>query len=202
MTAVEPARRRDRRHERHEATRREILAAAWEMVRDEGVPALSLRALARTVGVEPQSLYSYFDSKHAIYDAMFAEANGELLTRLEEGPEPDDPVEVVRLHAHQFVEFCLEDPARFQLLFQRSIPGFEPSAQSYAIARRIIEGTREHLADAGVTDPTRLDLFTAMVSGLVSQQLANEPGGTRWVRLLDEVIDLFFDHVRPQRRKR
>jgi hypothetical protein len=41
-----------------------------------------------------------------------------------------------------------------------------------------------------------------MVSGLVSQQLANEPGGTRWVRLLDEVIDLFFDHVRPQRRKR
>jgi hypothetical protein len=31
-----------------------------------------------------------------------------------------------------FVEFCVEDPTRHQLLFQRTVPGFEPTAESYA----------------------------------------------------------------------
>ena len=70
-TAVEP--RRDRRHARHQATKREILDAAWKMVRDDGVNALSLRALARAVDMEPQSLYTYFASKHSVYDHLFAD---------------------------------------------------------------------------------------------------------------------------------
>ncbi|TMK84168.1 MAG: helix-turn-helix transcriptional regulator, partial [Actinobacteria bacterium] len=62
---------RDRRAERREATKAEILDAAWEVVRAEGLAALSLRDLAAKVGMRAPSLYSYFDSKHAIYDAMF-----------------------------------------------------------------------------------------------------------------------------------
>jgi AcrR family transcriptional regulator len=194
--------RRDRRHERHEGTRQEILAAAWDMVRAEGVGALSLRALARAVGMEPQSLYSYFDSKHAIYDTMFAEANLELLARLDRPPEFDDPVATLRRRAHTFVAFCVEDPARYQLLFQRPIPGFEPSAESYAIAGRVLEVTRADFTRGGITEPDRLDLWTGLIAGLVAQQLANDPGGRRWVRLLDEVMDMFFEHTSKPRRDR
>jgi AcrR family transcriptional regulator len=195
-----PARRRDRRHERHDATRQEILATAWQLVRAEGVPALSLRALARAVGVEPQSLYSYFESKHAIYDAMFAEGNRELLARLERLPDLADPVAALRARAHEFVRFCTEDPARYQLMFQRTIPGFEPSEESYAVAVRIIEIAREDLAAAGVTDRRGLDLYTGLVAGLIAQQLANEPQGDRWVGLVDEALDMFFEHVHRPRR--
>src|SRR5918998_4490835 len=180
-TAI-PARRRDRRHERHEATRQEILDAAWQQMRAEGVAALSLRALARTVGMEPQSLYSYFGSKHAIYDALFAEANTGLLTRLERDPSPDDPVDRLRLHAHRFVEFCVEDAARYQLLFQRTIPGFEPSEESYAIARRVLDGSARALAGVGLHDDAHLEMWTALTAGVVAQQTSNEPGGTRFVR--------------------
>ena len=52
------------------------------MVRADGLAALSLSALARAVGMEPQSLYTYFASKHAVYDAMFAQGNQQLLERM------------------------------------------------------------------------------------------------------------------------
>ena len=51
------------------------------MVRADGLAALSLRALAHAVGMEPQSLYTYFASKNALYDHMFADGNQELARR-------------------------------------------------------------------------------------------------------------------------
>ena len=72
---------RNRRAERHEATKAEILEAAWELARTEGLAGLSLRDVARRVGMQAPSLYSYFDSKHAIYDAMFAQGAQEFLDR-------------------------------------------------------------------------------------------------------------------------
>ena len=69
---------RDRRAERREATRREILDAAWEIARRDGLSAVTLREVAASIGMRSPSLYSHFDSKNAIYDAMFAEAWGEL----------------------------------------------------------------------------------------------------------------------------
>ena len=45
--------------------------------------AFSLHALAREVGIRQPSLYEYFDSKHALYDAMFADGNRQLLERLD-----------------------------------------------------------------------------------------------------------------------
>ncbi|HSP19185.1 MAG TPA: TetR/AcrR family transcriptional regulator, partial [Myxococcaceae bacterium] len=122
---------RDRRAERYAATRREILDAAWELVHADGLGSLSMRELGARVGMRAQSLYVYFPSKYAIYDAMFGESNIELLRRVRELPLTRDPMEGMRLRAHVFLEFCVEDPVRYQLLFQRTIPGFEPSSQAY-----------------------------------------------------------------------
>ena len=80
MPNAEPA--RDRRAERRDSTRAEILEAAWELCRTQGLAGLSLRDVARKIGMRPPSLYWYFDSKQAIYDAMFAQGNRQLLERL------------------------------------------------------------------------------------------------------------------------
>ena len=183
---------RDRRAERFEATRREILDVAWELVRANGLSALSMRDLGARVGLRAQSLYVYFPSKHAIYDAMFADANRELLARRRTLGPADDPPAALRALAHQFVEFCTEDTVRYQLLFQRTVPGFEPSEQSYAVAREVLDWGRRVLAGVGVTDPADVDLYTALIAGLVAQQNANEPGGDRWTRLLDRGIDMYL----------
>ena len=60
-----------------------IVAAAWELAADHGIAGVSLHALAREVGMRQPSLYAYFDSKHALYDAMFADGNRQLLERLD-----------------------------------------------------------------------------------------------------------------------
>jgi AcrR family transcriptional regulator len=196
---------RDRRAERREATRAEILEAAWELAREHGLAGLSLRDIAAKIGMRPPSLYWYFESKHAIYDAMFAEGNLELLRRMAAEDWPDEPRALMRRLARIFVEFSSEDAARSQLLFQRTIPDFEPSAESYALAVEVLDGGRQILAAAGVTDPASFDLWTAVVAGLASQQLANDPGGDRWLRLVDDAIDMYADHVipkRPARRRR
>ena len=65
---------RDRIAERREATRREILDVAWQLARERGLSQLTLRDIAHRVGMRAPSLYSHFESKNAIYDAMFASA--------------------------------------------------------------------------------------------------------------------------------
>jgi AcrR family transcriptional regulator len=186
---------RNRRQERRDATRAEIVEAAWEMCREGGLASLSLRDLARRIGMSAPSLYSYFDSKHAIYDAMFAEgAQAHLDLKISEGAT-GDAREDLKQGARMFVEFCAEDPVRYQLLFQRTIPGFEPSPETFEIAVQTLETARRNLAERGITDPRALDLFTAIVSGLADQQIANDPGGDRWIRLVDDAMDMFFDHV-------
>src|SRR4030081_2502165 len=120
-TPTEP-RRRDRRRARHEATKQEILDAAWRMVRADGLNGLSLRALAHAVDMEPQSLYTYFASKHAVYDSLFADGNRQLLARFERIEVGEDPEQRLRAIAHLFVTFAAEDHARYELLFLRTIP--------------------------------------------------------------------------------
>ncbi len=191
--SVEPT--RDRRAERRESTRAEILDAAWELARAQGLAGLSLRDVARRIGMRPPSLYWYFDSKHAIYDAMFAEGNRQLLARLAEQDWPADPRALLRLAARVFVEFSAEDVERYQLLFQRTIPDFEPSPGSYALAVQVLEQMRARFAAAGLSDPAQFDLWTALAAGLAAQQTSNDPGGDRWLRLVDEAVDMYADRV-------
>jgi AcrR family transcriptional regulator len=186
---------RDRRAERRESTRAEILEAAWELARTQGLAGLSLRDIARKIGMRPPSLYWYFDSKHAIYDAMFAEGNRQLLARLAGQDWPADPRALLRLCARVFVEFSAEDVERYQLLFQRTIPDFEPSPDSYALAVQVFKQMRARFAAAGLSDPAQFDLWTALAGGLAAQQTSNDPGGDRWLRLIDEAADMYADHV-------
>jgi AcrR family transcriptional regulator len=193
---------RDRRAERREATRAEILEAAGELIREHGVAGLSLRDLGENVGMRAQSLYSYFESKEAIYDALFGQGCREYLELGRGALRSGDARADFRASVRQFVDFCLEDPARYQLLFQRTIPGFEPSPESYAPSVEGLEITRQALVDVGGTDPRDLDLFTAIVTGLIDQQISNDPGGDRWYRLLDEALDMFFAHIDARKKGR
>jgi AcrR family transcriptional regulator len=190
---------RDRRAERHAATRGEILDAAWQQVRTNGLAALSLRDLARTVGMQPPSLYSYFESKNAIYDAMYAQGARQFVDEQKASmASPDDPLEALKAVVRFFVEFCAADFARYQLLFQRTIPGFEPSPESFKISEDNLAELGDLLARCGVRDPEMLDLLTALGTGLADQQLSNDPGGDRWIRLIDDAVEMFHEHVKKR----
>jgi AcrR family transcriptional regulator len=179
--------------QRREERIAEIVAVSWDLAREEGVAGISLHEVARRVGMRQPSLYSYFDSKHALYDAMFADGNRRLLARLDALALPDDPWAAGKLHAREFVQFSLDHPECHTLLFTRTIPGFEPSPESYAVAEEVLAQSVGLMHAAGVTDPGDVDCMIAVIAGLVDAQLSNDPGGDRWVRHLDRLLDLLLD---------
>ena len=188
---------RDRQAERREATRQEILSAAWAVAREQGLAQLTLREVAARVGMRAPSLYTHFASKHAIYDAMFADAWTQYL-EVDEAAGADELVgarAVLRHSARTFFDFAVADLARHQLMNQRTIPGFEPSAEAYAPAVAVLDRFRSQLAGFGITNEEDVDLTTAIIGGLVDQQLANDPGGDRWGRLVDRVVDMLADNL-------
>ena len=65
--------------QRRESKIASIVEAAWGLAREHGIQLVSLRDLAKEVGMQQPSLYAYFDSKNALYDAMFADGNRQLL---------------------------------------------------------------------------------------------------------------------------
>jgi AcrR family transcriptional regulator len=182
------------REGRRQSARADLVAVAWEMVHEGGLGALSLRKLAGRAGITTPTVYAYFESKNAILDAMFGEAAESFeqtnAAPLEDGP----PHEQLAAHAHRFAAFCTSDVARYQLLFQHLIPGFSPSTESYAPAVRALDSARQRLDHAGVRESRHVDLWTALMTGLVDQQISNDPGGDRWIRLIDDVVAMFLAH--------
>ena len=121
------------------------------------------RDLARRSGITTPTVYAYFDSKNTIFDAMFGQAATEFADRQAEPYADADPRDRLLASTHRFFEFCSNDPSRYQLLFQRTLPGFEPSASSYEPAVRALAAAGEMLAACGVTDAHHLDLWTGLI---------------------------------------
>jgi AcrR family transcriptional regulator len=189
--------RRDRRAERREATRAEIVEAAWEIARENGLAAITLKEVAERVGMRPPSLYGHYASKNAIVDAMFAQAWSQYRAVADEtfASLPAAPREALAAVAGAYFEFSVADLARHQLMDTAAVPGFEPSAEAYAPAVAVLERLVGLLRELGLTDPDDRDLYTALIGALVEQQLANDAGGDRWRRLLPRAVDMYADHV-------
>jgi AcrR family transcriptional regulator len=189
----------DRRGRRREAKRTTILAEAWTLARRDGLAAISLRDLAERVDLRQPSLYAYFDSKLGLYDLMFADGNQQLLDLVRSLPAVGDAREALIAFVEALVRFSTEDVVRHQLLFQRTIPGFDPSPPSYGLALEFYEIARQKLAATGISDPKDVDVFSALISGLAHQQVANDPGGDRWARLSGRAVDMFLADVDRRR---
>lgn len=180
---------------------------------EQGVGALTVSEVARRMGMRAPSLYKYFDSLHALYDQLFwlglAENEAAVRAALE-GALPG--VQAIRRGLRASVRWCIENPELAQLLYWRVVPGFEPSAETFLASRAHASELRELLSDAvrrkqlvaAADSDEAAGLLTVLISGLVTQQLANEPGVTfdrgRFTSLTDQTLDLFFDRYRTGRR--
>ena len=180
----------DRRSQR----RGQILTAAWDIAAESGLTAVTLHEVARRVGIRQPSLYGYVSSKLDLYDAMFAQAYEQLLARLDSSAPSGTAREQLLRVSRVVLDFVVENPPRQQLIFQRTIPGLEPSAQSYALAKRLVDRCSGLLSALGAGSPAHLEVYTSLVAGLGAQQVANDPGGDRFSRHLEAVLGMFLDH--------
>lgn len=200
----------DRRTLRRRSTREEILGAAVALMARDGVAGMSLSAVARSVGMRPPSVYEYFPSKNALYDALFERGAQELRSAvLLAGTDPQHagaPLGALRAGAHSYVAWSMANPVPAQLLNWRPVPGFEPSRQAFAASLSMVDYTRAILAlavaqdllDPAAAGDDALLLFISVIAGVVSQQLANEPSADPdaglFTRLIDPAVTMWLTY--------
>jgi AcrR family transcriptional regulator len=189
-----------------------ILSIAREMMRADGVAALSLNAIARRLGMTTPALYTYFDSKHAIYDALFRQGFLEFDQRMQaEVPEKETPYEQVKAAIEGHMAFAQENPDLYQLMIQRPVPGFVPSDESMSVSLNSLRKSSEWLqqileeAQAGPEMPVEeaRDLLFAMMQGLTNLHLANNPdlpvGQGRFGKLPPRAAQLFINAMKSDK---
>jgi AcrR family transcriptional regulator len=206
----------DRRQRRRQETIEQVLDVAVEVMADQGVAGLTLGEVARRMGIRPPSLYVYFDGKNALYDALFERGWRELLTVMRDARSTRDGTDLATdllLLESAFVRWAVEHPAYAPLMFWRPVPGFTPSPAAYAPAVELERMSREFLAElrAGGLLAPDVDLDgayrtqTAVISGVITQQLANAPEepfetGTFTSTLPDVVAMWLAHHGGPRNR--
>jgi AcrR family transcriptional regulator len=182
--APSPVARPDRRARRRQETIREILDIARDVMTEQGVNGLSLAEVARRLGVQPPSLYKYFPSLMAIYDALFLEGQRENLDAMRAGMrdvEPGLTALIAGLEASG--RWGLANRAVAELLFWRPVPSFHPSPEAFAVSTEMVELQRRALADAvargelgpSANDERAIYLVSTLIAGVLGQAIANEP---------------------------
>lgn len=183
----------------------EILTIAREEMREHGVAALTLSAVAKRMGIQPPSLYNYFDSKHAIYDELFRRGFQAFGRWMDQHAIASGSLrEQLRSVMIAYQRFALQNPELYQLMFQRPVPGFVPSRESMDVSLNLLEEMRSRLAEVlegedfqtGVPLQTTSDLIISMQHGMTEMHLANHPhlplGEGRFGELIEPAVDLFL----------
>lgn len=106
--------------------RARILATAWQMVKEEGWPSLSIRKIAEAVDYSVPVIYDHFENKEAIvYE--FARQGFQLLSKnMEKAVEKsEDPAEQLRLIADAYWKFTSKQKEYYQLMYGMGMAGCE-----------------------------------------------------------------------------
>ena len=198
---------KERRQRNREEMMAAILEAACAVMREEGVAALNLNEVARRVGLRAPSLYEYWPSKMALYDAVYRlgirryAAGREHLAPWTHTPESFWAHLLAELE--YYLTFAQENPELYQLVFERPVPGFVPSSESLEEGARILASSDQLLAQGleqgdlvlGLPPEQARDLFIAMMHGVTALHIANEPdlpvGSGRFGSLLPAALQLF-----------
>jgi len=182
QTATPP--RSDRRARRRQETIEEILDIAEDVMTEEGVNGLSLAEVARRLGAQPPSIYKYFPSLMAIYDALFLRGQLEHLAVMREAMTDAEPgLDALIAGLEASGRWALANRAIAQLLFWRPVPSFAPSAEAFAASEEMVDLQRGALADAveaGQLGPDAnadeaIYVVSTLIVGVLSQAMANEP---------------------------
>ncbi|MGA8988630.1 TetR/AcrR family transcriptional regulator [Aeromicrobium sp.] len=188
----------------------EALDHAERIITERGVGALTVAEIARAMGMRPPSLYKYFSSLHGVYDELFARGNKRLVSHVDDATQSYQPgLDRLLESTRAIMRWSILNPGLASLLFWRPIPGFQPRAETHAIAETMVQRSRADLsvaAQKGSLAPNAdsdevFRLFTAISAGLCSQQLANEPQATYetglFTSLTDEALDMFVQRYAP-----
>jgi len=149
-----------------------LIKAGVEILAEEGLAGLSLRKVAKQAGVSHAAPYSHFADKHALIAAISTEGFKQLYARIEEIFESrrNDPKSLLVETAWAYVQFAMNEPDRFKLMFssvlekEKDYPDFvEISRKNFTQIVEVIKICQS----AGILRPGSPDLTAVSVWGAV-----------------------------------
>jgi AcrR family transcriptional regulator len=189
----------------------DILAAALQQMAEDGVAGLNLSTVAGRVGLKQPSVYRYFPSRAAVYDALFeVAASMQRDAALAAAAHGAGGWSTVRDVLYSTARFVASEPILAQLLFTRPIPGFSPSDKAYEPSLETMRITSEALRDAvasgdlsgAAATEQGIQLLIALVGGVINQYAANQPDVKDYSPLLEPALAMYAEHFRPGRERR
>ena len=139
--------------------RAEILAAARALVQAEGYERLTIRKVAQRMGYSPMALYSYFADKHALMLALAQEGFERLADKLRHRM-PAEPVAALRKTMTAYVEYGVENPQEYQIVFMTPEPLHKAEKTKTEMARE-----QDHAAFALLLKRVNACLEAGLLSG-------------------------------------
>lgn len=159
----------------HGDLRAALLEGALALIEEDGVSSLSLRAVARRVGVSPGAPYHHFASRSALLAAISMDGFTRLHETVERAIEANPGPERLDACGVAYVRFALAHPGHFRVMFRPELtPQTEfPEVHECAtpLFQRLVElvqeGQRDRRVPAGDWQPHVL-LAWAACHGLAS----------------------------------
>jgi AcrR family transcriptional regulator len=103
-------------------SREDLVAAAERVLAAEGIKALSLRRVAREVGVVPSAVYNHFENLEALLVAVAADGYRQLIKLEKRGyGRKVDPGKCLRLLARDYLRFAAANPELYRLMFSPAV---------------------------------------------------------------------------------
>lgn len=195
----------ERRQREKEMLRQKMLDAARDIFVTQGYEAVTMRRIAEKIDYSPTAIYSYFKDKDALLRAVSDADLAELSWQLQQIECPD-PVEHLRLVAHAYVKFGMENPSQYRLLFMNVVeprlPAEEATERNYdaelAGYSILLNAVTDMVRGAGIDlqgrDPAMIaQILWSAVHGLVSLQVAMDKEPWMEWTPINQRVDLMFD---------
>lgn len=168
----------ERRQRQKEEVRKEIIMAAWEMVKKDGWQSLSIRKIADAIEYSVPVIYDHFENKEALLQEFGKIGFNKLSTRLETAKaEHTDSAAQIKAMADAYWDFASAYTELYQLIFGAGVArceGEECSAEFsrfYEIMVGPIEALMEKNGLTGVAPCLKFHTLWSFMHGLISIKL-------------------------------
>jgi AcrR family transcriptional regulator len=179
----------------------DILSAALRLVEQKGPAGITMREVAAELGYSATAIYQHFASKEDLLLALRLQAGDLLAEELEMARQEPTLEEQLRVMAHRYLEFGLQNPGYYRLIFQDMLPSLQPRPEHHERMRRAWWIMRETLAAwieahgvPSIAVDHEANIHWATVHGITSLALSNRlPFSDRGE--LHTLLDLAVSHL-------
>jgi AcrR family transcriptional regulator len=202
------------REKQRQATLTEIKTLARQQMQAEGTAAISLRGIARSMGVTVTALYRYYASRDDLITALITDAFNALADTLEAaaGANPDAAyIEQARQVLLAYRRWAIEHPVDFQLIYGNPIPAYhaprEVTVPAVVRGYAIMLSTLAKAVESGEAQLARSTAPPSAVAEKIQQMIVESGYGVTpevfyagiavWTRLHGIIMLELFNHLQP-----